>query len=61
MIDVNDFTKKTLTCIDCGNKFIFEAGEQAFYRSKGLAEPKRCKPCRDKRRATLITGARYEY
>ncbi len=56
MIDINDFTNKILTCVDCGQKFNFEPGEQAFYRSKGLAEPKRCKLCRDKRRATLIKG-----
>lgn len=59
MIDINDFTNKVLTCVDCGNKFTFEAGEQAFYFSKGLAAPKRCKACRDKRRNTLIKGVRY--
>ncbi len=54
MIDINEFADKILTCIECGSRFAFEAGEQTFYLSKGLAEPKRCKPCRDERRATLI-------
>lgn len=47
-----EFTDKTLVCQDCGNEFIFTAGEQAFYKEKGLEnEPKRCKECRDKRKA----------
>ena len=56
MIDINNFENKVLVCIDCQQTFNFEAGEQTFYLSKGLAEPKRCKPCRDKRRATLVKG-----
>ena len=58
MIDVKDFENITLVCIDCQQTFSFEPGEQAFYLSKGLAQPKRCKPCRDARRATLIQGVR---
>lgn len=47
-----EFTDKTLVCKDCGNEFVFTAGEQAFYKEKGLDnEPKRCKECRDKRKA----------
>lgn len=42
---------KTLVCKDCGAEFVFTEGEQAFYAEKGLTnEPKRCKPCRDKRK-----------
>ena len=41
------FEDKTLVCKDCGNEFIFTAGEQEFYAEKGLTnEPKRCKACR---------------
>ena len=48
-----EFTDKTLVCQDCGKEFVFTAGEQAFYKEKGLDnEPKRCKECRDKRKAT---------
>ena len=47
-----EFTDKTLVCQDCGKEFTFTAGEQAFYKEKGLDnEPKRCKECRDKRKA----------
>lgn len=46
------FEDKTLTCKDCGNDFIFTAGEQEFYAEKGFVnEPQRCKECRDKRKA----------
>lgn len=47
-----EFEDKTLVCQDCSKEFIFTAGEQAFYKEKGLDnEPKRCKECRDKRKA----------
>ena len=43
---------KTLICQDCGKEFIFTVGEQEFYKEKGFNnEPKRCKECRDKRKA----------
>ena len=46
-----EFEDKTLVCQDCGKEFTFTAGEQAFYKEKGLEnEPKRCKECRDKRK-----------
>jgi len=45
---------KTLICRDCGQEFIFTAGEQEFYAQRGFQnEPSRCKECRDSRRATL--------
>lgn len=40
-----------ITCRDCGQEFIFTIGEQDFYESKGLTQPKRCLSCRDARRA----------
>lgn len=47
-----EFQDKTIICQDCGNEFTFTAGEQSFYKEKGLTnEPKRCKECRDKRKA----------
>ena len=43
---------KTLICCDCGDEFVFTAGEQEFYKEKGFDnEPKRCKVCRDKKKA----------
>ncbi len=42
------YEDKTLTCKDCGNEFVFTAGEQEFYAEKGFQnEPQRCKACRD--------------
>ncbi len=47
-----EFEDKKITCQDCGKEFVFTAGEQAFYKEKGLENaPKRCKECRDKRKA----------
>jgi CxxC-x17-CxxC domain-containing protein len=40
-----------IQCVDCGEEFLFTAGEQAFYREKGLTHaPTRCKSCREKRK-----------
>ena len=42
---------KTLTCRECGQEFIFTAGEQEFYLSRSLVnEPRRCPECRAARR-----------
>lgn len=41
------YQDKTLKCKDCGKDFVFTAGEQEFYASKGFEnEPQRCKECR---------------
>src|SRR5215218_1608543 len=42
---------QTLTCRDCGQQFVFTAGEQAFYTERGFSPPMRCTPCRAKRKA----------
>ena len=45
------YEDKTLKCKDCGNEFVFTAGEQAFYAERGFQnEPQRCKACRDARK-----------
>ena len=46
------YADKTLNCRECGQEFIFSAGEQEFYASRGLLnEPGRCPSCRAQRRA----------
>ncbi|MBQ7784571.1 MAG: zinc-ribbon domain-containing protein, partial [Clostridia bacterium] len=30
------YQDKTLTCRDCGQEFVFTAGEQEFYAEKGF-------------------------
>ncbi len=41
----------TLTCKDCGEEFVFTAGEQQFYDEKGFKnQPKACRACRNKRK-----------
>ncbi|MBE5792417.1 MAG: zinc-ribbon domain containing protein [Clostridia bacterium] len=52
------YEDKTLVCKDCGNEFVFTAGEQAFYAEKGFQnEPTRCKSCRDARKASRNNNA----
>lgn len=48
---MEEFEDKKIQCIDCGEEFTFTAGEQAFYKEKGLDnEPKRCRECRNKKK-----------
>ena len=45
--EAKEFVDETLVCKDCGNEFVFTAGEQQFYAEKGfLNKPKTCKACR---------------
>jgi CxxC-x17-CxxC domain-containing protein len=49
-----EFQDKVLKCIDCGEDFIFTAGEQLFFHDKQFKnEPKRCKTCKTKRVSVL--------
>ncbi|NLA86865.1 MAG: zinc-binding protein [Clostridiales bacterium] len=51
----------TITCKDCGRKFVFRADEQNFFAEKGYDEPTRCKDCRTARkngRQTAGSGPR---
>ena len=46
------YEDKELVCKDCGQTFVFTAGEQEFYAEKGFQnEPQRCKECRGARKA----------
>ncbi|MBC5829129.1 MAG: zinc-ribbon domain containing protein [Candidatus Eremiobacteraeota bacterium] len=51
------YTDEKLTCIDCGAEFVFSAGEQEFYATKGFQnKPNRCPDCRAARKATRSSG-----
>ena len=53
-----EFQDRTLQCIDCHQDFVFTAGEQQFFESKGFRElPKRCKSCRETRKSRRDVGA----
>ena len=54
------FADKTLECADCGASFVFSAGEQEFFASKGYTnEPKRCPECRQTRRSERYGDSGY--
>ena len=52
-----EFEDKQLVCCDCGKTFTWEAGEQAYFWSKELSQPRRCPSCRQLRRRTLIPAS----
>ncbi len=45
-----EFEDRTLVCEDCNEEWIFSADEQQFFNERGYQTPKRCKPCRQKRK-----------
>jgi hypothetical protein len=55
------FTDKVLTCQDCGQTFTWSASEQRYYFSKRLSPPKRCIPCREQRKATIIPDSEVQH
>jgi hypothetical protein len=56
------YQEKSIKCSDCGDTFTFSAGEQEFFASKGFTnEPKRCRPCRDAKKAQRDGNGEYNY
>ncbi|MGH2442282.1 MAG: zinc-ribbon domain containing protein [Chloroflexota bacterium] len=52
------YQDKVLSCRDCGSEFVWTAGEQEFYASKGLQNsPSRCPSCRAAARAARQSGS----
>jgi CxxC-x17-CxxC domain-containing protein len=45
-----------LTCSDCGQEFVFTAGEQQFFQERGYSSPRRCKPCRQAKQGAAGGG-----
>lgn len=56
--DESDFADVDILCIDCGKAFVWTAGEQVFFRDKGLKNPpKRCKDCKQAKNERLASIA----
>lgn len=58
--DTGEFQDTEIECIDCGEDFVWTAGEQLFFRDKNLKNPpKRCKACKKAKneRLAAITAA----
>jgi len=46
------YQDKSIQCADCGTTFVFSAGEQEAFASRGYTNtPKRCTECRQARKA----------
>jgi CxxC-x17-CxxC domain-containing protein len=56
------YQDRTLICRECGEEFLFSAGEQAFFAGKGLQnDPQRCPSCRAIAKQNRLVGAPREY
>lgn len=59
-VEHETISDRNMKCVDCGEDFVWTAGEQTFFHDKGLRnEPKRCKPCKQAKnqRLAAITAA----
>lgn len=45
----------TLTCTNCGRSFVWSASQQAEFARKNWSQPKRCRACREERRAGNVS------
>ncbi|WP_134703206.1 zinc-ribbon domain containing protein [Ammoniphilus sp. YIM 78166] len=48
-MDVRANQSEWLKCWECGERFVFEPGEQQFFKIRGFDPPKRCPDCREKK------------
>lgn len=46
-----------IACATCGRSFTWSAGEQQFYRERGLQAPRHCPDCREARRSQPTVAA----
>ena len=54
------YEDKILGCVECGEEFIFSAGNQQFFAERGLMyEPKRCKACRDAHKRAVLSSTKW--
>jgi len=45
-----EFNDRSLVCVECGQTFVWTAGEQLFYHDRNFKnEPKRCRDCKGRR------------
>lgn len=57
-VEVSEFDDREIICGDCSVKFVWTAGEQAFFRDKNLLNPpKRCKECKQAKNERLAAIA----
>ena len=54
-----EFQDRILACVDCGAEFVWTAGEQEFYKQKGIEAPRYCLICRGKYSAQNKDVGRY--
>ena len=56
------FADQKLTCVDCGQEFVYDAAEQELHAKLGFRNaPKRCKPCREAKKARFAPAGEREF
>jgi hypothetical protein len=47
----------SISCVDCGDPFTFRTQDQEYYRDRGFRRPRRCPPCRKRRKTAEVRSA----
>ena len=53
MSEQTDVEDRTLRCSNCGKPFVWSVADQVFYKTQNYDQPKRCKECRQAKKALL--------
>ena len=57
-VNESEFQDTNISCVDCGEDFVWTVGEQIFFRDKGLQNPpKRCKVCKQAKNERIASIA----
>ena len=56
MTDYDAPIDRDIICKDCGLPFTFTARDQVFYGAQGYQAPRRCRDCREVRKAERVQG-----
>ena len=48
---------RDIACRECGQRFVWTAGEQQYFRECELEPPKQCRECRDARKLAMARSS----
>ena len=54
-MDESQYSDRAMLCLECGQTYTWQAGEQYYYASKHLLDPRRCPACRKRRKDSIRT------
>lgn len=53
---MEDLKDRWMKCVDCGSEYLWEIGEQKYYKERGYLAPRHCPSCRKIRKINRMEG-----